>query len=70
MYIVDKICKMIEYLLNNILILLLIFSRYMIYYNCAKFHRFSIFSFGVSRGGGGGGGVKMTPQALTLQKAP
>ena len=25
----------------------------MTYYNCAKFHYRSIFSFGVSRGGGG-----------------
>ena len=40
-------------LLENLIveILLLIFSRYMTYYNCAKFHCFSIFSFGVSRGG-------------------
>ena len=32
------------------------------YYNCVRFHCFSIFSLGVTRG------VKMTPQALTFLK--
>ena len=43
---------------------LLSFSRCVMYYNCAQFHCFSVFSFGIGEEGGGGGGgggcVKMS----------